>query len=213
MSWLIGLTGTIALTAFAHIQGHYREKQWYVYFFKPLTTSLIILLAVTISFFDTTTYRLAILAGLFFCLFGDIALMLPKDRFIPGLVSFLIGHIFYIVAFSQGWTGFHTGYLVLSSVICFGFLTILWPHLGKMKSPVTIYSLVIGALLWCAFERWHALSDITSFIGLVGVILFVTSDSILAFNRFVQQKFWAEGTLLVLYYSAQVLIVLSIGLA
>ncbi|MEZ4763589.1 MAG: lysoplasmalogenase family protein [Calditrichia bacterium] len=27
--------------------------------------------------------------------------MLPGDRFIPGLVSFLIAHLFYIAAFSR----------------------------------------------------------------------------------------------------------------
>ena len=40
------------------------------------------------------------LAGLLFSLVGDVSLMLPNERFIQGLVSFLVAHLCYIVAFT-----------------------------------------------------------------------------------------------------------------
>ena len=33
---------------------------------------------------------------------GDIFLMLPNDRFVAGLASFLVGHLAYVVAFTHG---------------------------------------------------------------------------------------------------------------
>ena len=39
--------------------------------------------------------------GLFFSLLGDIFLMLPRERFIPGLVSFLLAHLAYVIGFTR----------------------------------------------------------------------------------------------------------------
>ncbi|MBU0734217.1 MAG: lysoplasmalogenase, partial [Proteobacteria bacterium] len=45
-------------------------------------------------------YYHVLLIGLLFCLGGDVFLALPQDKmFRLGLVSFLIGHIFYIIGF------------------------------------------------------------------------------------------------------------------
>ena len=35
-----------------------------------------------------------------FCLAGDVFLMLPGDRFVPGLASFLVGQLLFAVGFS-----------------------------------------------------------------------------------------------------------------
>ncbi|PJA52007.1 MAG: lysoplasmalogenase, partial [Candidatus Marinimicrobia bacterium CG_4_9_14_3_um_filter_48_9] len=46
-----------------------------------------------------SAYSVLIMAGLIFSLGGDIALMLPHDRFVMGLGSFLIAQIIYTFAF------------------------------------------------------------------------------------------------------------------
>src|SRR3989442_1606771 len=71
-----------------------------VYIFKPLTMVFIILIALAKTPGDLSLYKNMIILGLFCSLIGDIFLMLPSDEFIPGLVSFLIAHLFYIIAFT-----------------------------------------------------------------------------------------------------------------
>ena len=38
-------------------------------------------------------------AALVFGCAGDVFLMLPRDRFVPGLAAFLVGHLCYVVGF------------------------------------------------------------------------------------------------------------------
>ena len=39
------------------------------------------------------------MAALVLCLAGDVFLMLPADRFVPGLASFLLAHLAFTVGF------------------------------------------------------------------------------------------------------------------
>ncbi|NIM96588.1 MAG: hypothetical protein GTO24_00470, partial [candidate division Zixibacteria bacterium] len=93
-------------STFFHIRAEYGGPKYQVYLFKPLTMVLILLIAVVAG--GTTAfwaYKLAIITGLICSLLGDVFLMLPVNRFLAGLVSFLIAHLFYISAFTSG-TGF-----------------------------------------------------------------------------------------------------------
>lgn len=70
--------------------------------YKVAKTLPIIMLIVLVSWSylnNPNTYSLTILIGLIFCLGGDILLLYP-DYFKAGLFSFLIGHFWYIGAFT-----------------------------------------------------------------------------------------------------------------
>ena len=84
-----------------HLRAAYQGPEWQVYLFKPLTTSLVLLLALTAPPGATTRYRRAIGAGLALSLVGDVLLMLPGDRFVAGLIAFLAAHLAYLAAFSD----------------------------------------------------------------------------------------------------------------
>ena len=138
--------------------------------------------------------------------------MLPSDRFLAGLFSFLIGHICYIVAFT-----FEAGFSfslppLLPFAICGAIIfTILAPHTGKMKLPVSAYIMVILVMVWQACARWSQTGSTGPLLAFVGTVLFVISDSVLALDRF-RGKFKAARLLtLVTYFSAQWLIALSLG--
>ncbi len=73
-----------------------------LYLFKPLTTSLIILTALWLPDAVPQPYKVLVVTGLAYSLAGDIFLMLPSDRFIFGLGSFLVAHILYAGAFVGG---------------------------------------------------------------------------------------------------------------
>jgi uncharacterized membrane protein YhhN len=181
------------------------------YIFKPLTTLLIILIAIFQFPEVSSQYKYYILTGLVFSVLGDIFLMLPTDRFISGLLSFLIAHIFYITAFVSD-SSWHLDfiYLIPAGIYIIVFLWILIPHAGKIKIPVIIYSLTLMFLLWQASGRVGFDITHSAVLSLVGIIIFIISDSILAYNRFVQKFKAAQFLTMSTYYLAQFLIALSI---
>ncbi|NIN65212.1 MAG: lysoplasmalogenase, partial [Anaerolineae bacterium] len=96
--------------------------------FKPLTTFLILLMALVSPGATTSLYRGAIVLGLAFSLVGDVFLMLPSDRFLLGLISFLLAHMAYIGAFSLGLPFQITpGYLIPLLVYAILMFSILQP--------------------------------------------------------------------------------------
>jgi len=181
------------------------------YIFKPLTTILVIAIAGFQQYESQNLYGYLIIAGLVFSLLGDIFLMLPKDKFVQGLASFLIAHIFYIVAFSSGFGPFlEIGYLIPAVIYASVFLWILLPKTGKMKIPVLIYALVLMVFLWQALGRFYYLGNQASLYIIIGAVLFVISDTILAYSRFIKNYSTSAALIHTTYWGAQVFIALSI---
>lgn len=206
------ITGLTVLSAFVHIRAEYLGPRTHVYIFKPLTTTLIILLAATIAAEGFSRYRLLILGGLLFSLAGDIFLMLPSDQFIAGLVSFLIAHIFYIFAFGIG-RDFSPEWLSAIPFVLFGaaVFLFLYPALDEMRIPVAAYIVVILSMAWVAYDRMTASGTSGATWAFVGALLFVASDAILAINRFRFEFPAARALNLTTYFAAQYLIAFSIG--
>ncbi len=207
--WL--LPALIFLSALLHIRAEYAGPRWRVYLFKPLTTVLILLLVVSAPSPVSERYQWFVELGLIFSLAGDVFLMLPKDRFIPGLVSFLVAHLFYIAAFHQGIAWISAPILLVPFLIALvALLRLLWPHLGGMKLPVLVYAVVIAAMAWQAGERWIQLGEAKALWALSGAVWFMISDSVLGYNRFVQSFKSAQAMILMTYFLAQYLIARSV---
>jgi len=202
----------ILLSAAIHIRAEYDGPRWRVYLFKPLTTLLIIGLAGTGVEPPIPFYTLAILVGLACSLAGDVFLMLPQDRFIAGLVSFLLAHLCYTAAFVAG-VGFRLSGWLLLIFVAYGLilLRVLWPHLHRLRIPVSLYALAIIVMGWQACERWLYLADRGAFLAALGAILFTLSDSLLAYDRFVNRFRQARLLVLSTYFAAQWLIALSVS--
>lgn len=192
------------------IVGKYRNPRL-LYVFKPFTIGLIILLAWLTGAQEPDRYFCLVLAGLLFSAAGDVFLMLPKDRFVPGLLSFLLAHLLYIAAFIEPAGFLASPLLALPFLLGAGLLlSILLPKAGSLKVPVCIYATALAVMGWQAASRWLALQDDASLYAMIGAILFLLSDSVLAFNRFVRPFRAAETILLTTYFAAQVLIALSV---
>jgi len=73
---VITLTAAVVVIAAIAIAGEYRPTRTLVYVFKPLTTILIIALAVLAGQAEAAYQRLIVL-GLVLSLAGDVFLMLP----------------------------------------------------------------------------------------------------------------------------------------
>jgi uncharacterized membrane protein YhhN len=123
------------------------------------TLSLLFILAVVIQPHPFPSFYHFLLVGLIFCLGGDVFLALPQKRmFLLGLISFLIGHLLYVIAFfSAAEIGQWTWIGTLVAMVISGWVY-LWlrPHLGAMNGPVLLYIIVITAMLSGA---WSILGD------------------------------------------------------
>ena len=155
--------------------------------------------------------------GLIFCLGGDVFLALPQERmFLLGLVSFLLGHVLYVVGFfyvadvnQWTWVGGLVGLLV--SGLVFGWLR---PHLGSMLLPVIAYVIVITVMV---IGAWTVLGDAKlSYAGrllvFIGAVSFYLSDLFVARDRFLKSEFSNRLIGLPLYYCGQFLLAFSVGL-
>jgi len=153
-----------------------------------------------------------LLGALFLSWCGDVLLQM-EGLFIPGLVSFLLAHICYIIYFLKRTSG-KTGmlktkriFLVPVLIYILLFLYLLFPYLGAMKLPVIIYGITIGTMLLMSIHTVGTIRYKTSLYFIAGAVLFVTSDSILAINLFAVKYTMLSLAVMLTYASAQYLIV------
>jgi uncharacterized membrane protein YhhN len=210
MRFMLLILGTL-VSGGLHIRAEYWGPRLHCYLFKPLTTTLILLLAWQQPNPITPFYRYAIVGGLALSLLGDVWLMLPTDRFLQGLVSFLLAHLFYIAAFAAQ-SNFSSLWSLLPFLVYGVFiLRWLWPTLGKLKGPVMLYMAVILIMGWQAWGQWQQTGQLRALWALCGALLFILSDSVLAFDHFRQRFPAARFVVLSTYYLAQLLIAASVG--
>jgi uncharacterized membrane protein YhhN len=190
------------------------RRPWLFYIFKPLTTCLVLSVAVLFARDPRSTYAAAIVVGLVLSLAGDVWLMLPADRFIQGLASFLLAHLCYIVAFAAAipYAGFPWAAMPLVFLGA-GILGYLWPALTlRLRAPVSVYVTAIVAMASLAAYRASTSPSAAALSAAIGAILFLSSDAALAINRFRRPFRGAQAVVLGCYYAGQLLIALSAGL-
>lgn len=205
--WLLCITEIIASAfAVAALQ----------YVVKPLLIPCLIFLFIKeIHPVNENKDRLLI-TGLVFCWMGDVLLMFEENDavfFILGLAAFLCGHLFYIFYFSklspQPGKMQQQNLLMLLPVavyVCV-LLYLLYPSLGSLKIPVTVYAIVLAGMLSMALRQLQKINFKTALLFVAGAASFVLSDSLLAINKF-YHPFAPAGLLIMLTYClAQYLIV------
>jgi len=212
--YLIILLAVLLLTALLYFEKQANHKA--VLPIKTLLSCLFIITAV----FETHPlpgYFYLLLVGLIFCLGGDVCLALPQEKmFLYGLISFLLGHVFYIIAFFyvahlNSWTWFGSG---LCAVLSGGIYFWLRPHLGPMNVPVLGYVIIITLMVagaWSVFGTVHLARD-GRILVCVGALGFYVSDVFVARNRFIKPEFLNRFIGLPLYYGGQFLLAFSVGL-
>lgn len=209
--WSSPLLFLVFFSAISCIWFAYHEPRRLFYLFKPLTMVLICLAAI-LGENGQTIYKMMIVAGLVCSLAGDIFLMLPADRFLPGLIAFLFAHLCYITAFASDINSLSWWPLIPLIIWGIVFFLFISPSLGKLKLPVIIYIVVILVMTWLAWERWIQTGHPEALLVLIGAILFAISDTILAANRFKGAFKPARALNLVTYFAAQWLIASSAGM-
>ena len=154
-------------------------------------------------------WRFHVMAALVFSWAGDVFLI-SSEWFIAGLVSFLIAHIFYIIAYQK--TGAASGELKTLDVVKFVaygvvLIWVIYPGLGDMLVPVLIYALVLLAMGVWAHKRRGATSSTSFQLVAIGAILFALSDGLIAINKFAYEVPAERILIMSIYITAQYLIV------
>lgn len=178
------------------------------YVCKPATLVALIAAAALVDP-SKSSVRMWFVAALVLSLIGDVLLMLPKEQFVGGLSAFLLAHLCYI-------GGFVAAGLDLPSVVLavIGTALVVSPVASRvlrgvaakepaLKPPVVAYLVVIGTMLAFSAASRNPLAAI-------GALLFVTSDSMIAWSRFVVPFEGAPVAIMVTYHLAQAALVLSL---
>ncbi len=207
---LIVSIATFILSILA-IYGWYKNRKLHLAA-KPLTTLSIIFLAGSFYLVFPSTYGLFIVLGLFLSVFGDSFLMFEEKYFIHGLVSFLLAHILYIAAFVQG-EAIHFYWLLFLLILAFGIIygNKIIGASGELKIPVAVYLTVIITMLYFSWERYISMGETGMLHAAIGATIFVVSDSVLAWDKFVKKFPSAKAVILSTYYLGQWLIAMSVA--
>ncbi len=183
------------------IASDFHQRYPSFYLFKPLTTLLLIALAWALL--PMGAPRLPMLAALLLCLAGDIALLWHGKRaFIAGLLAFLLGHLLFVWALVQH-PSFQTPPLAWG-LICLpaaGYVAYLAPRCGRLLPAVVLYVCAILAMVLAAAGVRGSPALSGSGLVLTGALLFLLSDGILAWRRFVQPSSLGQAATLATYYS------------
>lgn len=181
------------------------------YVAKPVATLALLVAAVLLDP-EHDGRRTWFVAALALSLAGDVFLMLPRDLFLAGLASFLVAHLAYVAGL---WTGdapsgvaLGVGVVVVAAVVVVLAARILRglraAGADELVPPVTAYMAVIAVM--AASATGTALP-----LAIAGAWLFLASDALIAWNRFVRPLAWAPVTIMVTYHLAQAGLVLSLA--
>ncbi|RZT21640.1 lysoplasmalogenase [Fictibacillus sp. BK138] len=197
----------ILISSITYLYAIKRKKQMLIYILKPATMLIIILFALTST---PSTYAWWIIIGLLFSLLGDIFLMVPKDRFLQGLASFLTAHVCYIIAFLQIQLQKELNVLVSVSLVAIALIYFIRLVKGKrftggspLKFAVFTYILLITSMVWVSILTENLFIILAAF-------LFYFSDATLAWDRFIKPLKYRNYLVMSTYFLAQYLFSLSI---
>jgi uncharacterized membrane protein YhhN len=181
------------------------------YILKPLTMAFLVAAAISANLYFIHGW---VIAAVVFGLLGDVGLMLSKGRtdlpFILGLGSFLVGHVCYIAAFVRlHLDGLH---VIAGLLVVFGAALISLPavlggarRLGgtELATVVALYAGALSAMTVLAVGTGLLLTAL-------GGVLFLASDSLIAWERFATPVPRGRLLIIVSYHLAQGLILIGL---
>lgn len=132
------------------------------------------------------------LFALFFSWLGDCFLILQGSTyFIAGILSFWVTQIMYCRLMLGSlkrslWTQLKTRVVPLLALTLYlaSMLYIIVPALGNLKIPVTLYAITLTLTGYLGISCALELKSKTTYSLALGTILFVISDSMIAFDAF-----------------------------
>ena len=210
--WLIGF----AVALIADLIGIYLKNDILIYVAKPLIVIALILYFLSATKGIQNGFIIIIVRALIFSWLGDLVLMFDsfnKNIFLIGLLAFLFAHLIYIRFFSLVRMGekikLKPGLILLVVVYYSGLIFLLFNDLQELKIPVMVYGIVISIMFLLALHMLFIKNKEAGKLMMLGALLFIFSDSILAINKFYEPFEYAGIAIMLTYGIAQLLITLG----
>ncbi len=176
------------------------------FFTKPFITISLVVVYLT----SVKKANFWYVSALFFSFWGDTFLLFKDKFFLLGLVSFLFAHVLYIKISSGYLKKVSLLKIIISSIpYIFTFSSVvflLYNNLGEMLIPVIIYGMIISVFGTITLVNYIQEKSTENLWLLLGAIIFIISDSILAINKFYEAREIYSISLIVTYIVAQYLI-------
>lgn len=185
-----------------------RDQRSIEFVAKPAV--MIALVAVALALDPVSdTARVLLVIGLVASTAGDVFLMLPRDLFVAGLASFLIAHLFYIVALAV--LGIGIGSTAMGGVVMLVVLGLVGRRVVEgaarvdraLLAPVTAYMIVLATMVAFAIGTGRV-------FAIVGAVAFAASDTILGWTRFVGDLPRSRTVVMITYHLGQMGLVLAL---
>jgi uncharacterized membrane protein YhhN len=178
------------------------------YIFKPLTMVALVCVALSLDP-SSDAARVFLVIGLLLSMAGDIFLMLPADLFVAGLASFLLAHLFYVVALAL--LGVGIGGIITGAAVAAIAAAVVGRRIvdgaasadAALRTPVIAYMAAISAMVVFAFGTGE-------FFAILGALLFFISDAVLGWTRFVSQFARSRQLVIITYHLGQIGLVLAV---
>jgi len=180
-----------------------------MYFMRVQIPFMMVFPLGTLFFFGLGLIPWQVCLAVFFSAAGDA--MGVKHQFIPQMGLFMLAHIMMISWYLPRIIKQGKGYLVFSlslvaGLVVFAFTCILTHVEGTVVSIGTsLYCIIISLMLLCSMLQVCE-GDIWSKILPLGAFLFLASDMVLAWNKFVSDVLGERYFIMVPYYLGQLLI-------
>ena len=181
------------------LYGELTQNYPVIWISKPLLMPVLLALFLSNAQHHLSLERICVIVALICSCLGDVLLMNAElDLFLFGLVSFLIAHLSYIMAFLvrmrhegrrrtvSAMIGSSIPFLLYIALIVYIFHPKLTAADGGKQHlflPIILYTFVIVGMAYISFLRDRQSPGF--WLVLAGAMFFVFSDSILAFNKFI----------------------------
>lgn len=194
------------LVAIADVYAVITQNKVIEMIFKPLLMTTLVM----VYLLSVKKPNFWFVSGLFFSFWGDVFLLDKEAFFVFGLGSFLLAHVIYI----KITTGFLqkdlTAKMITSAipfVLLFGcLLYLIYDNLEEMLIPVIVYGVTIATFGASALLNYRQEKSMANSWLLLGAIIFIASDSLIALNNFYAAKHLFDIAIIVLYIISQYLI-------
>lgn len=191
----------------------FKRKLALKYFFTPmLTFTIISIVLLSISLKGPSVYSMLVLTALIMALIADTLLMIEEINFLKnGIIFFLISHVFYVFAFTDGYTfqSWNMGLIIFLAAASFLNIKLIKKGAGKLFIPVIIYLIVLNLMGFFAITKLNNGFGLFETSLAIGAGMFIISDFILSINAFVKKIPHSTVYTWLFYAPAQFLFALS----
>ena len=174
--------------------------------FKPM----MMLSLMALYYFSVEKRNNLYILALAFSFLGDVFLLDKNSMFLFGIAAFLLTQLLYIyiiVKQMEKPSFFHKYlYAFLFANYIVYLMILLKPNLGDLFYPVVVYGVTIGVFGLVATLNYVTKRTKIDLVLMLGAILFIASDSMIALNKFHEARTFYPIAIMSTYILAQYLI-------